>query len=50
MLFKTYPFNAKDLDELKDIVVNSQLMFPELPKRSKQVKELLTKMLEKDEQ
>lgn len=37
MLFKAYPFNSQlqDLEELKQIVANTPLTFPELPKRSK---------------
>ncbi|KAL4491134.1 hypothetical protein ABPG73_013203 [Tetrahymena malaccensis] len=52
MLFKKYPFESQkeDLEELKQVVWQAQLTFPENQKRSKLVKELLLKMLEKDEE
>ncbi|KAL4504239.1 hypothetical protein ABPG72_021077 [Tetrahymena utriculariae] len=52
MLFKTHPFESQkeDLEELKQVVWQAQLTFPENQKRSKLVKELLLKMLEKDEE
>ncbi len=47
-LFGKLPFSSPDKSEISDMIINTKLKIPSSPKVSKNVKDLLTKILEKN--